>query len=395
MDKKTIFLLPLDLKGIKQTRITPKFIREIYDTEKANKLPEHIEKKKKNIFTAELNRLIGKIAEKNKAEKTQTKETAIDLRPTPEELEEAVLLAEESEVKIVEPVIEANDKLPDTEAFHLLNKIYLNQNTIENANQYLQLLFNSLGIKAYSLFYYEPHSYAYYPVLSHGLSERAQTNLLFHSNDKFIQNRTEGYTHLFFQPVLVNDIFFKKKLSPIEFSNYSSIVLKFLDSHNLTGLVAIFFDRDANPTEEVIDNLAKAIDRNIEPLVPFLNSYFENEKSQRLDSFDFMRKVIHGIQIHSKDLGEEYYFTKLKIKNFLQIEDAVNKKAQLIHLLRKHLLEKEGIVNFSHNEILLLTKENVVGKIIQYISENAETDFQFEINPLKYPDNGKNLYLYF
>ena len=66
MDKKTIFLLPLDLKGKKQTRITPKFIREIYNSDKKDILPEHLQKKKNNIFTLELNRLIGKISEKNK-----------------------------------------------------------------------------------------------------------------------------------------------------------------------------------------------------------------------------------------------------------------------------------------------------------------------------------------
>ena len=60
MNKKTIFLLPLDLKGKKQTRITPKFIRDVYNTETAPVLPEHLQKKKKNIFTVELNRLIGK-----------------------------------------------------------------------------------------------------------------------------------------------------------------------------------------------------------------------------------------------------------------------------------------------------------------------------------------------
>ena len=60
MDKKTIFLLPLDLKGKKQTRITPKFIREIYNSDKKDILPEHLQKKKNNIFTLELNRQIGR-----------------------------------------------------------------------------------------------------------------------------------------------------------------------------------------------------------------------------------------------------------------------------------------------------------------------------------------------
>ncbi|HMV42680.1 MAG TPA: hypothetical protein PK079_18585 [Leptospiraceae bacterium] len=397
MDKKTIFLLPLDLKGIKQTRITPKFIREIYDPDKANKLPEHIEKKKKNIFTAELNRLIGKISEKNKAEKLQELETKIDPNPTLEEMEEAVALIEneEKEKEEVEVLPQEMETLPKSESLDLLNQIYLGQNAKENALKYLEAMFQTLGIKAYCVFFYEPHSYTYFPVFSNGLTEKAQTNLLFYANDRYIQNRTEGYTHLFFQPVLVNDIFFKKKLSPIEFNQFSSIILKFLDKQNLNGLIALFVDKYKAISEEEIDTLCNSIDKNIEPLVPFLNSYFESEKKERLDSFDFMRQVIHGIQIQSKNLGDEFYFTKLKITNFLSVEDAVNKKKQLIHLLKKHLLEKEGIIDFSHNEILLLTKENEGGKIIQYISENAQTDFQFEIFPLRYPDNGKNLYLYF
>jgi hypothetical protein len=58
-------------------------------------------------------------------------------------------------------------------------------------------------------------------------------------------------------------------------------------------------------------------------------------------------------------------------------------------------IEKEGIIEISHNEIILLTKENEVEKVVNYLSENVKTEFQFKMNTRKYPDYGKNLYLYF
>ena len=394
MNKKTIFLLPLDLKGKKQTRITPKFIRDVYNTETAPVLPEHLQKKKKNIFTVELNRLIGKISEKNKAAEAKT-----DI-PVETELGATPLLPEIISEKVTETIVEiesvANETLPaEDENFILLNKIYAKEDSIENADRYLQAMFQSLGIQAYSFFYYEPHTFTYYPVLCQGLSDRARTNLLFQSHDKFLQNRFEGYIHLYFQPVLLNDVFFKKKLSPIEFSNYSSIVLKFLDAHSLSGLVAFFYDTNANPSPEDIESICEKIDKQIEPLVPFLNSYFESEVNAKLDSYDFLRKIIHSIHIQAKNFAGEFYFTKLRIENFLEVEDAVTKKKSLVRMIKNHLLEKEGIIEISHNEIILLTKENEVEKVVNYLSENVKTEFQFKMNTRKYPDYGKNLYLYF
>jgi hypothetical protein len=398
MNKKTIFLLPLDLKGKKQTRITPKFIRDVYNTDKVEVLPEHLQKKKKNIFTVELNRLIGKISEKNKnpeaKKETQAlEEIEIPVLPTVENPIEAIVIAS---TPPVESIHAANDSLPeDQNSFEFLNKIYADENAVENADLFLKSLFEKLGIKAYSLFFYEPHTFTYYPIFANGLTEKTKTNLLFQSHDKFLQNRQEGYIHLYFQPVLVNDIFFKKKLSPVEFTNFSSLLLKFLDSHNLSGLISIFFEKDANPSPDEIELLSKSIDKNIGNLIPFLNSHFESQKNARLDSFDFLRKIIHGIHIQAKNFEGEFYFTKIKITNFLEVEDAEAKKKSLVLMLKNHLLEKEGIINISHNETILLTKENEVGKILNYLSENAKTDFQFQVNALKYPDNGKNLYLYF
>ncbi len=362
MNKKTIFLLPLDLKGKKQTRITPKFIRDVYNADKVDVLPEHLQKKKKNIFTVELNRLIGKISEKNK--------------PNVEAIQ-----------------IAAKDVLP--ESFTILNKIYAGEDSILHANNYLKSMFQSYGIKAYSFFFYEQHTFTYFPVFAEGISERARTNLLFQSHDKFLQNRTEGYIHLYFQPVLINDIFFKKKLSIQEINNYSSIVLKFLDVHKLPGLIAFFYEKDINPGQDEIETLCEKIDKDIEPLVPFLNSVFQSELNTRLDSYDFLRKIIHGIHIQTRYFQNGFYFSKLQITNFLKVEDAQAKKKSFILMLKNHLLAKEGIIEISPNELIIITKENEVEKIMSYISENVKTDFQFKINSLKYPENGKNLYLYF
>ena len=168
MNKKTIFLLPLDLKGKKQTRITPKFIRDVYNTETAPVLPEHLQK---NIFTVELNRLIGKISEKNKAAEAKT-----DI-PVETELGATPLLPEIISEKVTETIVEiesvANETLPaEDENFILLNKIYAKEDSIQNADKYLQAMFQSLGIQAYSFFYYEPHTFTYYPILSQGLSDR-------------------------------------------------------------------------------------------------------------------------------------------------------------------------------------------------------------------------------
>ncbi|MBP6740889.1 MAG: hypothetical protein KA146_12905, partial [Leptospiraceae bacterium] len=91
----------------------------------------------------------------------------------------------------------------------------------------------------------------------------------------------------------------------------------------------------------------------------------------------------------------EFYFTKLKITNFLEVEDAVTKKKSLVRMIKNHLLEKEGIIDMSYNEIIILTKENEVEKVVNYLSENVKTEFQFKMKTKKYPDNGKNLYLYF
>ncbi len=398
MNKKTIFLLPLDLKGKKQTRITPKFIRDVYNTDKVEALPEHLQKKKKNIFTVELNRLIGKISEKNKNPESKQETQAVEetetsnLLPMEDAIESIAIAPTES----VEIPVTANNILPeDSNSFELLNKIYANENAEENADLFLKSLFEKLGIKAYSLFFYEPHTFTYYPIFANGLTERTKTNLLFQSHDKFLQNKQEGYIHLYFQPVLVNDIFFKKKLSTVEFTNFSSVVLKFLDSHNLPGLIAIFFERDAYPSPEEIELLSENIDKNIGGIIPFLNSHFESQKNARLDSFDFLRKIIHGIHIQAKNFDGEFYFTKIKITNFLEVEDAEAKKKSLMLMIKNHLLQKEGIINISHNELILLTKENEVEIILSYLSENVKTDFQFQVSALKYPDNGKNLYLYF
>ena len=266
MNKKTIFLLPLDLKGKKQTRITPKFIREVYNTEKKEILPEHIQKKKNNIFTLELNRLIGKISEKNK--NTTAKEEQIT------SIEKISEVKTDSPTELTFSKVTTNFQQNQRKDFELLNKIYANQNPLENAKTYLEYIFATFEINAYSLFFYEPHTFTYYPTITNGISEKAKTNLLFQSNDKFLQNKSEGFVHLYFQPVLMNDIFFKKKLSPIEFSNYGSIFLKFLDKHNLPGLLSIFFSQDATPSSEDIEKLSIGIDKKIRATCTFFKFLF-------------------------------------------------------------------------------------------------------------------------
>ena len=177
MDKKTIFLLPLDLKGKKQTRITPKFIREIYNSDKKDILPEHLQKKKNNIFTLELNRLIGKISEKNKVPNKKEELPEIEnIRKTQTINETPIVLQEQ-----VKSSLNKNE---------ILNKIYSDNSPLENTENYLENFFHDLDIKAYSFFFYEPHTFTYYPVFCQGLSERAKMNLLFQSQDKFLQNKS-------------------------------------------------------------------------------------------------------------------------------------------------------------------------------------------------------------
>jgi len=382
MDKKTIFLLPLDLKGKKQTRITPKFIREIYNSEKKDILPEHLQKKKNNIFTVELNRLIGKISEKNKNLNKQ------------EELPKLENVHKTQTINEI-PIVQQDQIKYSINKYEILNKIYSDISAVENTEIYLKNFFDNLGIKAYSFFFYEPHTFTYYPVFCQGLSERTKMNLLFQSQDKFLQNKDKGFIHLFFQPVLINDIFFKKKLANEEFNNYESLVLKFFDTYNLSGLLAIFYEKNKSPNQDDIQNLSQNIDTEIKPLVPFLNSYFQSKVHSKLDHYDILRKIIHTIRIQSKLLGESFYITKLEISNYRKVGDSPAHKRDFLILLKNHLLKEEGLIDMNYNEVLLLTKENEVGKIIQYLSENTKTEFQFDLKSMKYPQNGKNLYLYF
>jgi hypothetical protein len=391
MNKKTIFLLPLDLKGKKQTRITPKFIRDVFNTDKVEVLPEHLQKKKKNIFTVELNRLIGKISEKNKNPELKKESIAEEVveKPVEQEIIKPELVKEEVPVVV-------NSNLPQIdESYTLLNKIYAGDNSLENADLYLQSIFQTYKIKSYSLFYFEPHTFTYYPIFSQGLSEKARTNLLFQRGDKFIQNKKEGFIHLYFQPVLLNDIFFKKKFSPQELTQFSSIVLKFLDTHTLPGLVTFFYDRDASPSQEEIEEICQKIDKDLEPLIPFLNSTFQKELDSKIDSFDFLRKIIHAINIQTNHFPDGFYFTKIKIANYLTVPEAISKKNTFLSLLKNYLLSKEGLIEISPYEFILITKENEVEKIMKFISENSKSEFEFKIKTRKYPDDGKNLYLYF
>ena len=382
MDKKTIFLLPLDLKGKKQTRITPKFIREIYNSDKKDILPEHLQKKKNNIFTLELNRLIGKISEKNKVPNKKEELPEIEnIRKTQTINETPIVLQEQ-----VKSSLNKNE---------ILNKIYSDNSPLENTENYLENFFHDLDIKAYSFFFYEPHTFTYYPVFCQGLSERAKMNLLFQSQDKFLQNKDKGFIHLFFQPVLINDIFFKKKLSNEEFDKYESLVLKFFDTYNLPGLLAVFYEKNKSPNPDDIQNLSRKIDTEIKPLVPFLNSYFQSKVNAKLDHYDILRKIIHTIRIQSKLLGENFYITKLEISNYRKVEDSASKKKDFLILLKNHLLKEEGLIDMNYNEVILLTKENEVEKIIQYLCENTKTELQFDLKSMKYTQNGKNLYLYF
>lgn len=347
-------MLPLDLLAQTKARISPKYIRDSVPSDILGS-SELLEKKKKQIFTPELSKLIGKVSKKEPQPITEEKPPA---------------------------------EIPNF-AYHTLLKIYSGKDREESVLHYIDSILKKYSINTYSVHLYENSSATFIPCLYKNLHQDTTKNLLFHKNDPYMENELQGYTIINFDSSLVSDTFFRKKFHESELVNYSGLIIRSLKDFNIEGLLVLFYE---NSFGEYLDDPVKFFqnfDILFQPIVPYLNERFTQEKITRMDFRDHFNHILDYIHVKLKSSTKSLYISKLTATENSSTD---KKKIEIFYRKITQISGENTILKIAEDRFVILTEDEPSQLMNSLTSEFA--DLKLNIRTLHYPTHGKNIYLY-
>lgn len=428
----TFYVLPFDLPS--DTFLTPKYLREVrapYEEKISEpvlvaELPEPVQKKRDSIFTDELARLVEKV------KTTSPSVSPIEISDSPKEtgllakalratglaeigLKAARGLAPQhksrfflwarawwgirktdpnEELPLSEPFRAWLDKQPVREKrkiLEVMDEIHQGLDTpISSLLKYYLTIFSSLHLKSFSIHFYDRRRGAYLPVVSYGLNPYSRSNMIFLYGDQFLGEETGEVSIIDVTEDRRNDHFFRKKFDPADLDGIMRIVSFPLFKLGLDFRFFLMFQDP--PNNDLAEEIRKNVESSIEPVEDaFLQLEIEQASHTMQDKRDLVQ--IQFLLLRWATHGERSKCNLYKIR----IEG--DKDYALIEKWRKSVLEEvqpilgseDYAFGVSQSEIFVLSRKERIDELKSILEKIGE---EYQILPLPYPNNGKNLYTY-
>lgn len=368
---KKILILPPELRSdtTNVKTISPLFIRNKYlkvlkDREEKLKI---IQKKRERIFNSELSGLVNKIT-KSKVGQDNSNET-----------------------------LDFNNLFPNVskEEDNILFEFYQSTDTINISKKYLNIILKKyIDLTSYSLNLFDPESGCFYPILTQDLDEETSVNMLVERKDPILSETKDGIGRIEFSKKFIKNIFFRKKLSEYVLSRYSGFIYGFLNFGFTTAYLFIFFNKNSEPKREILQNLLNELTHKLKPILPLLN----RELAVRFNRNSFEHDIVGKMYRYLKEYAtkhQNFFVIHIKIENYFEVIGRIFLKIKVIDELKKIMNEHERLVDHQHDNIIYICIENREGDINKVLDEHCKNGFVYQVEIMKYKDDGKNLYTYY
>ncbi len=428
----TFYVLPFDLPA--DSFLTPKFLREPrteLELERENfvsvaELPLPVQKKRDSIFTEELARLVDKV----KTSSPEIPEIEISDRPR-----DTGLLAKALRVTGLAEIglkaarglapqhksrfflwarawwgirrTDPNQELPLSEKFRtwldvqpirekrkileVLDEIHQGlDNPVSSLLKYYLTIFSSLHVKSFSIHFYDRRRGAYLPVVSYGMQPYSRTNMIFLYGDQFLGKETGDLSIIDVTEERRNDHFFRKKFDPADLDGVMRIISFPLFRSGLDFRFFLLFPDPPNNdlAEEIRDN----VENSIEPVEDaFLQLEIEQASHAIQDKRDLVQ--IQFLLLRWATHGERskcnlYKLRIMKDRDYFLVEKW---RKSVLEAVQPNLGSEDYAFGVSPSEIFVLSREEIKNELEEILNRLGQ---EYQIIPLPYPDNGKNLYTY-
>ncbi|MFB5650963.1 hypothetical protein ACE5IS_09985 [Leptospira wolffii] len=428
----TFYVLPFDLPS--DSFLTPKFLREAKtisesgatSTVSVAELSLPLQKKRDSIFTDELARLVEKVKtsspELPKVEITDSpKDTGLlakALRATGLAeigLKAARGLAPQHKsrfflwarawwgIRKTDP----NEELPLSDKFRawldvqpirekrkileVMDEIHQGLDTpMSSLLKYYLTIFSSLHLKAFSIHFYDRRRGAYLPVVSYGLHTYSKSNMIFLYGDQFLGNETGEVSIIDVTEDRRNDHFFRKKFDAADLDGVMRIISFPLFKVGLDFRFFLLFPDP--PNADLAEEIRKNVENSIEPVEDaFLQLEIEQASHAMQDKRDLVQIQFLLLRWATHGERSKCNLYKIRIKDDPDYSVIEKWRRTVLEEIQPKLGSEDYAFGVSPSEIFVLSRTERIGELQDILERQRQN---YEILPLPYPDNGKNLYTY-
>ena len=364
---RKIFILPFDLKArdINNKFISPGFIKECsVELQSKTGLNPFIEKKRSKIFNPELSKLIEKVTGVKESDSLNTK------------------LA-----NFIPSVSKDN--------YGFFHTLFVEGDEKTGLSRYIENILKNTDFSIFCIHLLNEYTNCYEPILFSGLTDVEVSNYIFVEGDKIFSDKQQDFEMIRFDEENRNNPFFEKKFSSNLFKTYQGLYISFKKYADVKISISLFFHPQTKRDNTIITQIFSEIEFSLSGLYPAYKK-IQDSMVPVVPENNFLEELVQEVIHFTKNGSRACYFTKITIQSSTITPNFNTIKLTLVSELDSLLHgEYNKIIEYSYNEIIILSTENCIAEVRERTKEVLGTDISYALSNLRYPDEGRNLYLYF